>query len=142
MDPTDKTPTPSLTDIDHCAVENEGEVLKDIPEPSRTAELCLTAVQSDGNALAHVPGDQKMPDLCLAALGNDGYAFEDEKYDEAVSIVLKNKKASISMVQRHLRIGFNRVARLLEQMERNGLVSPMKNNGIRDLIVPINQDTP
>ena len=71
---------------------------------------------------------------------NGGYgtddAESDEKYDEAVAIVLKNKKASISLVQRHLRIGYNRAARLLEQMERSGLVSPMKNNGTRDVIVP------
>ncbi|MBR7069470.1 MAG: DNA translocase FtsK 4TM domain-containing protein [Oxalobacter sp.] len=69
----------------------------------------------------------------------DGYSSDDEsdeKYDEAVAIVLKNKKASISLVQRHLRIGYNRAARLLEQMERSGLVSPMKSNGTRDVIVP------
>ncbi len=66
----------------------------------------------------------------------------DEKYDEAVDIVLKNKRASISMVQRHLRIGYNRAARLLEQMERSGLVSPMKSNGTRDVIVPTSPDTP
>lgn len=76
----------------------------------------------------------------------DGYNSEDgesdEKYDEAVAIVLKNKKASISMVQRHLRIGYNRAARLLEQMERSGLVSPMKSNGTRDVIVPTSSDAP
>lgn len=76
----------------------------------------------------------------------DGYSSEDgesdEKYDEAVAIVLKNKKASISMVQRHLRIGYNRAARLLEQMERSGLVSPMKSNGTRDVIVPTSSDAP
>ena len=74
----------------------------------------------------------------------DGYGMDDmesdEKYDEAVAIVLKNKKASISMVQRHLRIGYNRAARLLEQMERSGLVSPMKSNGTRDVIVPTQPD--
>ncbi|MBS7327265.1 MAG: DNA translocase FtsK 4TM domain-containing protein [Oxalobacter sp.] len=74
----------------------------------------------------------------------EGYASDDgesdEKYDEAVAIVLKNKKASISMVQRHLRIGYNRAARLLEQMERSGLVSPMKSNGTRDVIVPTSSD--
>ncbi len=74
----------------------------------------------------------------------DGYGTDDmesdEKYDEAVAIVLKNKKASISMVQRHLRIGYNRAARLLEQMERSGLVSPMKSNGTRDVIVPTQPD--
>ncbi len=77
---------------------------------------------------------------------SDGYGMDDmesdEKYDEAVAIVLKNKKASISMVQRHLRIGYNRAARLLEQMERSGLVTPMKSNGTRDVIVPTQPDEP
>jgi DNA segregation ATPase FtsK/SpoIIIE, S-DNA-T family len=65
---------------------------------------------------------------------SDGEA--DPMYDQAVAIVLQHKRASISLVQRHLRIGYNRAARLLEQMERSGLVSPMGNNGNRDLLVP------
>jgi S-DNA-T family DNA segregation ATPase FtsK/SpoIIIE len=47
----------------------------------------------------------------------------DPLYDQAVDIVLKNKRASISLVQRHLRIGYNRSARLIEAMEKAGLVS-------------------
>ena len=54
----------------------------------------------------------------------------------AVAIVLQHKRASISLVQRHLRIGYNRAARLLEQMEKSGLVSSMGTNGNRDIIVP------
>jgi S-DNA-T family DNA segregation ATPase FtsK/SpoIIIE len=57
-------------------------------------------------------------------------------YDQAVAIVLQHKRASISLVQRHLRIGYNRAARLLEQMEKSGLVSAMSTNGNRDIIVP------
>ena len=60
----------------------------------------------------------------------------DPMYDQAVSIVLQHKRASISLVQRHLRIGYNRAARLLEQMEKSGLVSSMATNGNRDLLVP------
>jgi DNA segregation ATPase FtsK/SpoIIIE, S-DNA-T family len=60
----------------------------------------------------------------------------DPMYDQAVAIVLQHKRASISLVQRHLRIGYNRAARLLEQMERSGLVSSMATNGNRDLLVP------
>jgi S-DNA-T family DNA segregation ATPase FtsK/SpoIIIE len=60
----------------------------------------------------------------------------DPMYDQAVAIVLQHKRASISLVQRHLRIGYNRAARLLEQMERSGLVTPMATNGNRELIVP------
>jgi len=66
--------------------------------------------------------------------GNNGES--DELYDQAVAIVLKNKRASISLVQRHLRIGYNRAARLLEQMEQSGIVSPMKSNGNREILVP------
>jgi S-DNA-T family DNA segregation ATPase FtsK/SpoIIIE len=60
----------------------------------------------------------------------------DPLYDQAVAIVLKTRRASISLVQRHLRIGYNRAARLIEQMERSGLVSPMQSNGNREVLVP------
>jgi S-DNA-T family DNA segregation ATPase FtsK/SpoIIIE len=53
-----------------------------------------------------------------------------------VAIVLQHRKASISLVQRHLRIGYNRAARLLEQMEKSGLVGSLQANGSRELIVP------
>jgi len=65
-----------------------------------------------------------------------GGGESDSMYDQAVAIVLQNKRASISLVQRHLRIGYNRAARLLEQMEQAGLVSPMGHNGNRDILVP------
>ena len=69
--------------------------------------------------------------------GEGGVSGEsDPLYDQAVQIVLQNKRASISLVQRHLRIGYNRAARLLEQMERAGLVSAMATNGNRDILVP------
>jgi len=57
-------------------------------------------------------------------------------YDQAVAVVLQHRKASISLVQRHLRIGYNRAARLLEQMEAQGVVSTMGHNGNRDILVP------
>ncbi|HET7528481.1 MAG TPA: FtsK/SpoIIIE domain-containing protein, partial [Burkholderiaceae bacterium] len=79
----------------------------------------------DGDAAAAIEG---------GAASGDGEA--DPMYDQAVSIVLQNRRASISLVQRHLRIGYNRAARLLEQMERAGLVSPMASNGNRDILVP------
>ena len=60
----------------------------------------------------------------------------DPLYDQAVEIVLKNKRASISSVQRHLRIGYNRAARLLDQMEASGIVSAMQSNGNREILVP------
>jgi S-DNA-T family DNA segregation ATPase FtsK/SpoIIIE len=66
--------------------------------------------------------------------GEDGES--DPLYDQAVAIVLKTRRASISLVQRHLRIGYNRAARLIEQMERAGMVSPMQTNGNREILVP------
>ncbi|KIF82406.1 DNA translocase FtsK [Noviherbaspirillum autotrophicum] len=73
-----------------------------------------------------------------AALGGEGggNGEADPMYDQAVAVVLKNRRASISLVQRHLRIGYNRAARLLEQMEQSGLVSSMQSNGNREILVP------
>jgi DNA segregation ATPase FtsK/SpoIIIE-like protein len=70
------------------------------------------------------------------ATAGEGGGEADALYDQAVQVVLKNRKASISLVQRHLRIGYNRAARLIEQMEQSGLVSPMQSNGNRDILVP------
>ena len=58
----------------------------------------------------------------------------DPMYDEAVSVVLKSRKASISNIQRQLRIGYNRAARLIDQMEADGIVSPAENNGNRTIL--------
>ena len=65
-----------------------------------------------------------------------GGGESDAMYDQAVAVVLQHKRASISLVQRHLRIGYNRAARLIEQMERSGLVSSMATNGNREILVP------
>ena len=61
---------------------------------------------------------------------------QDPLYDQAVEIVLKSRRASISLVQRHLRIGYNRAARLVEQMENAGLVSAMSSSGGREVLAP------
>jgi S-DNA-T family DNA segregation ATPase FtsK/SpoIIIE len=71
-----------------------------------------------------------------AAAGAAGGGESDAMYDQAVEVVLQHRRASISLVQRHLRIGYNRAARLLEQMEQSGLVTAMGHNGNRDIIVP------
>ena len=65
-----------------------------------------------------------------------GGSEQDPMYDQAVEVVLKKRKASISLVQRELRIGYNRAARLLEDMERAGLVSSLSTSGQRDILVP------
>ncbi|MFM8500525.1 MAG: DNA translocase FtsK [Fluviibacter sp.] len=68
--------------------------------------------------------------------GGDSDAETDPLYDQAVEIVLKNRRASISLVQRHLRIGYNRSARLIEAMEKAGLVSTMDGRGGREVLAP------
>jgi S-DNA-T family DNA segregation ATPase FtsK/SpoIIIE len=67
-------------------------------------------------------------------------AEKDPMYDQAVEVVLKNRKASISLVQRHLKIGYNRAARLVEDMEKAGMVSAMSSNGQREILVPKRDD--
>jgi S-DNA-T family DNA segregation ATPase FtsK/SpoIIIE len=67
-------------------------------------------------------------------------AEADPLYDQAVDIVVKSRRASISLVQRNLRIGYNRAARLVEQMEKAGIVTPMQSNGNREVLAP-NRET-
>ena len=69
----------------------------------------------------------------MDVLSSGGSGETDPLYDQAVAIVLENKRASISLVQRHLRIGYNRAARLLEDMEKAGLVSKMSGSGNREI---------
>jgi S-DNA-T family DNA segregation ATPase FtsK/SpoIIIE len=71
--------------------------------------------------------------------GESNGGESDPLYDEAVAIVLKTRRASISSVQRQLRIGYNRAARLIEEMERAGLVSAMQSNGNREVLAPNTQ---
>jgi len=71
-----------------------------------------------------------------ADLAGEGGGEKDPMYDQAVEVVLKNRKASISLVQRHLKIGYNRAARLVEDMENAGLVSAMSGSGQREILVP------
>ncbi len=71
-----------------------------------------------------------------SGLAGEAGGEKDPMYDQAVEVVLKNRKASISLVQRHLKIGYNRAARLVEDMEKAGLVSAMSTSGQRDILVP------
>jgi len=75
-------------------------------------------------------------DIASVGASGGGGAEVDPLYDEAVGIVLKTRRASISSVQRQLRIGYNRAARLIEDMERAGLVSAMQTNGNREVLAP------
>lgn len=68
--------------------------------------------------------------------GEEADAEQDPLYDQAVQIVLETRKASISGVQRRLKIGYNRAARMVESMEQAGLVGPLQANGSREVLVP------
>ncbi len=68
--------------------------------------------------------------------GDSGDAEQDPLYDQAVQVVLDTRKASISGVQRRLKIGYNRAARMVESMEAAGMVGPLQSNGSREILVP------
>jgi S-DNA-T family DNA segregation ATPase FtsK/SpoIIIE len=72
--------------------------------------------------------------------GTPDDAEADPMYDQAVQIVMQTRRPSISLVQRHLRIGYNRAARLIEAMERAGLVSSMNAAGSREVLTPDTRD--
>jgi S-DNA-T family DNA segregation ATPase FtsK/SpoIIIE len=69
------------------------------------------------------------------AAGPNGSDDYDERYDDAVELVTRTRQASISMVQRHLRIGYNRAARIIETMEREGVVGPSDGVKPREVLV-------
>ncbi|VVD60611.1 DNA translocase FtsK [Pandoraea aquatica] len=87
----------------------------------------------DEAILAGDPADAASADLFGDTAGD---AEADPLYDEAAAFVLNSRRASISAVQRQLRIGYNRAARLIEQMEAAGLVTPMGRNGTREVVAP------
>ncbi|BEV14550.1 DNA translocase FtsK [Herbaspirillum sp. DW155] len=100
------------------------EYLKSFGEPRYIEEILAPPISEDT-----VQAD-------MFAGGEGGDAESDPLYDEAVAFVLKTRRASISSVQRQLRIGYNRAARLVEQMETAGVLSAMSRNGSRDILVP------
>ena len=75
-------------------------------------------------------------DQVLGLGGGGGNDLEDALYDTAVAVVLKDRKVSTSYIQRKLGIGYNKAARLVEQMEEQGLVSPANHVGKREILVP------
>jgi S-DNA-T family DNA segregation ATPase FtsK/SpoIIIE len=79
------------------------------------------------------------PTTALAGIdkpGDGDDAEQDALYDQAVQVVMDTRKASISGVQRRLKIGYNRAARMVEAMEAAGLVGPLQSNGAREILVP------
>ncbi len=107
-------------------VHKVAEYLKQLGEPNYIEGIL------SGGFEAEAANGSSLPWEGSGESGNES----DLLYDEAVAFVLKSRRASISAVQRQLRIGYNRAARLIEQMENAGLVSPMETNGNRSILVP------
>ncbi len=97
------------------------DYLKTLGEPNYIEGILIGGTEENGEA---------------GFAAGEGGGETDPLYDEAVAIVLKTRRASISSVQRQLRIGYNRAARLIEDMERAGLVSAMQSNGNREVLAP------
>jgi len=75
-------------------------------------------------------------DASLAGFDDESAEEMDELYDKAVSIVSESRRASISGIQRRLKIGYNRAARMVEEMERSGVVGELQSNGSREVLAP------
>ena len=100
--------------------------LKQFGEPDYVNEVLNdTQLTSTGQAIGSTG-------LLEAVSGTE----QDELYDRAVEFVTESRRASISSVQRQLRIGYNRAARLVEEMEAAGVVSPPEHNGQREVLAP------
>lgn len=115
--------------VDDAEVHRVVEWLRAQGEPEYVDGV-LEEVQALGNG--QVVSDTGLPQDAADAEGGDDVAL----YDKAVAIVTRTRRASISGVQRHLRIGYNRAARLIEQMEADGVVSPPEHNGNRTVLAP------
>jgi S-DNA-T family DNA segregation ATPase FtsK/SpoIIIE len=96
--------------------------LKSLGEPKYEAAVTQTA---EGGENLSIPGLEPAED-----------AEQDPLYDQAVAFVVESRRASTSAVQRKLKIGYNRAARMIESMELAGVVSEMNSNGSREVLVP------
>ncbi|MDT8408582.1 MAG: DNA translocase FtsK 4TM domain-containing protein [Wenzhouxiangellaceae bacterium] len=112
--------------VDDHEVHGVVEWLRSQGQPDYLEEvLADTQTMADGQ----VVGQNGLPE---AAAGDE----TDELYDKAVAHVIDSRRASISGVQRHLRVGYNRAARLIEEMESHGIVSSPEHNGQREVLAP------
>ena len=108
--------------VDDDEVHRIVESWKELGEPNYLDEILDP--RSDNDLLPGVAGAQEEED-----------GEQDLLYDEAVQFVMESRRASISAVQRKLRIGYNRAARMIETMEQAGIVSEMNSNGSREVLV-------
>ena len=124
-------PGTSVPERIHGCFVDDHEVHKVVADWKRRGEPNYLDEITDETAVSSIP----VPGFSSGEEGEDD-AESDPLYDEAVSFVLESRKASISSVQRKLRVGYNRAARLIEQMEAAGVVSPMGSNGSREILSP------
>ena len=120
-------PGTSLPERVHGAFVDDHEVHAVIEEIKSTGEPNYIENVLEESTSAILPGEAERD-----SNGDD----IDELYDEAVSIVTETRKASISYVQRRLKIGYNRAARMIEEMEASGVVSMVQSNGSREVLAP------
>ena len=106
---------------------------------SETSKSVFEIVKDAESLMAKACAEGITPRNLLGANWGNDYpnGEKDPMYGQAVEVVLKNRKASNSLVQRHLKIGYNRAARLVEDMEYAGLVSAMSGSGQREILVPV-----
>ena len=115
----------------HGAFVSDGEVHKVV------GFLKKTGKPNYDDSILSGASDVSNGDGGLAGMsGESGEGESDPLYDEALKIVTETRRASISGVQRRLRIGYNRAARLIEEMEKSGVVGPMQSNGNREVLAP------
>lgn len=107
--------------VDDREVHAVVDALKQLGEPNYLDEVVSLSEASEKGSL--LPGEEQQVE------------DSDPLYDEAVAFVIQTRRASISSVQRRFKIGYNRAARLVEEMERTGIVGPMENGGMREVLV-------
>jgi len=124
-------PGTSIPERVHGAFVDDHEVhgvvnyLKSLGDPNYVNEILEeTQMTTDGMTIN------------ASGIPQEAKGDQDELYDDAVAWVTQSRKASISSVQRHLRVGYNRAARIIEEMEASGVVSTPEHNGLREVLAP------
>src|SRR5690606_3624858 len=113
----------------HVPFVSDGEVVEVVNHLRGFGPRCYMSGVVEG------PDDEVASDIdAVLGLGGDG--GDDQLYDQAVAIVAKDRKCSTSYIQRKLAIGYNKAARLVEQMEEQGIVSAANHVGKREVLIP------
>jgi len=121
-------PGSALTQRVHGAFVDDHEVVAVVQHIKQTGEPnYIDEILQENTAV--IPG-------LSGGEGGDDDTENDALYDQAVQIVLESRKASISYVQRRLKIGYNRAARMIEQMEETGVISAVGGSGVREVLAP------